>query len=62
VADVLAYAMNTTQVRDLFAKVDDDLAGRIRATMAEMFAERERDGGVWVQAAAYLVTARRYRK
>jgi SAM-dependent methyltransferase len=56
-ADVLAYATNTTQVRELFAKVDDGLAGRIRATMAEMFAERERDGGIWVQAAAYLVTA-----
>ncbi len=58
VADVLAYAMGTPQVRDLFAAVGDgDLARRIRAAIAEEFATRERPDGVWVQAAAYLVTA-----
>jgi len=58
VADVLAYAMGMTQVRDLFAAVgDDDLAGRIRAAAAGEFAARERPDGVWVRAAAYLVTA-----
>ncbi|WP_204298054.1 class I SAM-dependent methyltransferase [Actinoplanes campanulatus] len=54
-ADVLAYATGTTQVRELLA--GDVRAGRIRAAMEREFAARQRAGGVWVRAAAYLVTA-----
>jgi SAM-dependent methyltransferase len=58
VADVMAYATSGTLVRDLFAAVGDDaLAERIRATMIREFTARARPDGVWVQAAAYLVTA-----
>ncbi|MFF5081799.1 class I SAM-dependent methyltransferase [Actinoplanes sp. NPDC000266] len=50
--DVAAYFMDSTQISEL-------AAGRPGAEEAiiEAFRARERPGGVWVEAAAYLVTA-----
>ncbi|XVU21097.1 class I SAM-dependent methyltransferase [Actinoplanes sp. CA-054009] len=50
--DVTAYFMDSTQVRELAA----DRPGA-REAIAEAFRQRERPDGVWVEAAAYLVTA-----
>ncbi len=38
---------------------DDGLTARVLATIAEHYAARERPDGVWVTAAAWLVTAQR---
>jgi ubiquinone/menaquinone biosynthesis C-methylase UbiE len=58
VADVVACSTAMPQVRDLFAALaDDDPARRIRAAIAAEFAARRRPDGVWVEAAAHLVTA-----
>jgi SAM-dependent methyltransferase len=60
VADVLGYTRATTRVRDLLATLGDTaLAERVYATMAAEYTVRERPDGVWVDAAAWLVTARR---
>jgi SAM-dependent methyltransferase len=60
VTDVLGYTRATTRVRDLLATLDDAaLAERVYATMAAEYTIRERPDGVWVDAAAWLVTARR---
>lgn len=58
VADVLAYALGSSQTRDLWTVVDAAAAVRIREAMAADFAKRAGPDGVWVEAAAYLVTAR----
>ncbi len=39
------------------AQLDDVLAKRVLATMGDEFAAREDPDGVWVDAAAWLVTA-----
>lgn len=57
VADVMAYVRGTSQVRGLLARLDDALAERVLATTADAFTNRQRPDGVWVEAAAYLVTA-----
>ncbi|MBO3743468.1 class I SAM-dependent methyltransferase [Actinoplanes flavus] len=57
VADVLAYVTGTTRVGELFAAAGDGRAGPIRAAIQRELAARQRAGGVWVRAAAYLVTA-----
>jgi SAM-dependent methyltransferase len=58
VADVMGYVRNTSRVRELTAELDDQaLASRVFATMAAEFAARRIPGGVWVDAAAWLVTA-----
>ncbi|MFF0372634.1 class I SAM-dependent methyltransferase [Micromonospora sp. NPDC005087] len=58
VADVMAYVQDTSNVRELTAQLDDEvLVQRVLATMAEEFAARQHPDGVWVDAAAWLVTA-----
>lgn len=58
VADVMGYVRNTSRVRELLAQLHDEgLAHPILATMAEEFAARQGSDGVWVDAAAWLVTA-----
>ncbi|MGC9665304.1 class I SAM-dependent methyltransferase [Planosporangium sp. 12N6] len=60
VADVLGHVRNTTRVRELMAQLDDEvLAQRVLDAMAEEYAARQRPDGVWVGAAAWLVTADR---
>lgn len=59
VADVMRYVRETTRVRDLLARLPDRrTVDRVLAATAEQFAARERPDGVWVTAAAWLVTAR----
>lgn len=58
VDDVMTYIRQTTRVRDLLGRLPDAATvNRVLAAMAEQFtAHRSRDG-VWVTAAAWLVTA-----
>ena len=60
VADVMGYVRGMPMIRNLAADVGDDaLTERVFATIEEQYAARQRPDGVWVQAAAWLVTARR---
>jgi hypothetical protein len=59
-ADVMAYVRGMPRVRNLLAGLGDPgLAGPVLDTVAAQYAERQRADGVWVRAAAWLVTARR---
>ena len=58
--DVMAYVRGMPRVRNLLASLDDPaLAEPVLATVAAQYAERQRPDGVWVRAAAWLVTASR---
>jgi SAM-dependent methyltransferase len=57
VADVMAYVRSTSLVRGLLAGVDDAVAERVLATATDAFTTRQQPDGVWVKAAAYVVTA-----
>jgi SAM-dependent methyltransferase len=58
VADVLGYLCDTSRVRELMARLDDrSAAARVRAAMTERLTACQRPDGVWVEAAAWLVTA-----
>jgi SAM-dependent methyltransferase len=60
VADVMAYVRDMRRVRTLTAELGDEaLAERALATMADEYATRQRPDGVWVDAAAWVVSARR---
>jgi SAM-dependent methyltransferase len=60
VADVMGYVRGMRMVRNLAAGLENEaLAGQALADMAEQYAARQRPDGIWVQAAACLVTARR---
>jgi SAM-dependent methyltransferase len=60
VADVMRYVRGLRMVRNLVAGLGNEaLAGQALADIAEQYAARQRAGGIWVQAAAWLVTARR---
>jgi SAM-dependent methyltransferase len=59
VDDVMNYIYGMPAIAMLTARLDDDaLAGRVRAAMAGEYAARRGPDGVWVRAAAWLVTAR----
>jgi len=60
VADVMGYVRGQRMVRNLAAGLGNEtLAGQALADIAEQYAARQRPDGIWVQAAAWLVTARR---
>jgi SAM-dependent methyltransferase len=60
VGDVLGYVGSMRMVRTMIADLGDAaLAERVRATMAEQYAARQRPDGVWIDTAAWLVTALR---
>lgn len=60
VADVMAYVRDMRLVRTLADQLGDEgLTERALATVADDYASRQRPDGVWVQAAAWLVTATR---
>ena len=60
VADVMSYVSGMPMIRSLTADVGDEaLTKRVLATIAEQYAARQRHDGVWVRAAAWLVTADR---
>ena len=60
VADVMSYVRGMPMIRNLATDLADEaLTERVLATVAEQYAARQHLDGVWVQAAAWLVTARR---
>lgn len=60
VDDVMTYVRGMPMIRNLAADLHDPmLAERVLADIAEEYAARQRPDGVWVRAAAWLVTARR---
>lgn len=60
VDDVMRYVRGMPMIRNLIADLDDQvLAERVIADVAKEYAARQRPDGVWVRAAAWLVTARR---
>jgi ubiquinone/menaquinone biosynthesis C-methylase UbiE len=60
VDDVMTYVRGMPKMRELTATLDNPTAAeRALATIAEEYAGRQGADGVWVRAAAWLVTARR---
>jgi ubiquinone/menaquinone biosynthesis C-methylase UbiE len=60
VADVMSYVRGMPMVRNLAADLGNEvLAERVLAVIAGQYAARQRPDGVWVRAAAWLVTAYR---
>jgi SAM-dependent methyltransferase len=60
VNDVMGYVRGMPMIRDLTARIDDPAAAdRVLAGVADEYASRQSADGVWVRAAAWLVTARR---
>jgi SAM-dependent methyltransferase len=60
VDDVMSYVSGMPRIRDLTVSLDDPRATeRVLVTIAEEYAARQSADGVWVCAAAWLVTARR---
>jgi ubiquinone/menaquinone biosynthesis C-methylase UbiE len=60
VADVMSYVRGMSTTRSLTADLGNEtLTQRVFASIAEQYAARLRPDGVWVRAAAWLVTARR---
>jgi SAM-dependent methyltransferase len=58
VADVMTYIRGMPMIRALVANLRDRmLTERVMGAIAEQYAERQRPDGVWVRAAAWLVTA-----
>ena len=60
VADVMSYVRGMPTIRALVGRLGDEaVAERVFATIAEQYAGRQHPDGVWVRAAAWLVTAHR---
>ena len=60
VADVIDYFTGMGKFRTMLAELRDEaLTERVVRTMEEQFAARQRDDGVWVGTASWLVSARR---
>jgi SAM-dependent methyltransferase len=60
VDDVMDYVRGMPMIRDLTARIDDPaMTERVLAGVADEYAARQSADGVWVRAAAWLVTARR---
>lgn len=58
VDDVMTYIRGMPMIHSLIADLDDQvLTERVLADVAEKYAARQRPDGVWVRAAAWLVTA-----
>jgi hypothetical protein len=57
---VMSYVRGMPMIRSLTADLGDEaLTERVLATIADQYAARQRSDGVWVRAAAWLVTAHR---
>jgi hypothetical protein len=60
VADVMSYVRGMPMIRSLAAQLGNEaLTEQVLAVIAEQYAARQRPDGVWVRAAAWLVTAHR---
>jgi SAM-dependent methyltransferase len=58
VADVMSYVRGMPTVRGLADGIEDEtVLERVLASIADEYAARQRPDGVWVRAAAWLVTA-----
>lgn len=61
VTDVMSYVRGMPMIRNLAADLADQaLTERVLATVAEQYSARQHLDGVWVHAAAWLVTALRW--
>jgi SAM-dependent methyltransferase len=58
VEDVMRYVRGMSMIRDLSGRLDPAVTKRALATIAAQYAARQSDDGIWVRAAAWLVTAR----
>jgi SAM-dependent methyltransferase len=58
VADVLGYTLGMARFRGLLDALDARGAKRVRGALAEAYRTRQRPDGVWIDVAAWLVTAR----
>jgi SAM-dependent methyltransferase len=60
VADVMSYVQDMPAIRGMATDLGDEaLASQVLGSIADQYAARQRPDGVWVRAAAWLVTARR---
>jgi len=59
VEDVMSYIRGMPVIHALAASLDPVLTARVLAAIEEQYDARQRPDGIWVQAAAWLVTARR---
>jgi SAM-dependent methyltransferase len=59
VDDVMDYVCGMPMIRGLADGLDQAVTERVLAEVADQYAARQRPDGVWVRAAAWLVTARR---
>jgi SAM-dependent methyltransferase len=60
VADVMSYVRGMPMIRNLAADLRNEaLTEQVLVGIAEQYAARQRPDGVWVRAAAWLVTASR---
>jgi SAM-dependent methyltransferase len=60
VGDVMSYVRGMPLIQNLAASAGDEaLTGRALTDIARQYAARQQPGGVWVRAAAWLVTAHR---
>jgi hypothetical protein len=60
VDDVMGYVRRMQAVRNLIASLADEKAAeQVLAALAGQYAARQRPDGIWVDAAAWLITARR---
>lgn len=59
VGDVMSYVRGMPTTRALAVRLDDPLLTKVLATIEEQYEARQHPDGIWVTAAAWLVTARR---
>lgn len=60
VDDVMSYVRGMPMIRNVMASLDNPaLTERVLAAIAGQYRTRQRPDGIWVRAAAWLVTARR---
>lgn len=60
ITDVMSYVRGMPMIRTLAASLGDEvLTDRVMRTITEQYAARQQPDGVWVRAAAWLVTAHR---
>ncbi len=59
IKDVMSYIRGMPVIRTLAASLDPVLTARVLAAIEEQYDTRQRSDGIWVHAAAWLVTARR---
>lgn len=59
VPDVMNYVVGTPAIRNLPRNLDEATYQQVLTTIADQYSARQYPDGVWIRAAAWLVTARR---